>query len=156
MFTLLLGLLGIAGLIIRGCVSLSKDKPRASLARAITVSVWLAYDIILFATDVPNILATKCTCVLFFVGILSLRLDLGWIASVLLVVLSYCLQDLAHIIYGEETLQANSWCYRYPVRGYDFYVLRARRIPTSVNFGLGLIHNPSGMYATARSTPSLG
>ena len=109
MFTLLLGLLGIAGLIIRGCVSLSKDKPRASLARAITVSVWLAYDIILFATDVPNILATKCTCILFFVAILSLRLDLGWIASVLLVVLSYCLQDLAHIIYGEETLQANSW-----------------------------------------------
>ena len=29
-FTLLLGLLGTAGLIIRGCVSLSKDKPRAS------------------------------------------------------------------------------------------------------------------------------
>ena len=38
-FTLLLGLLGTAGLIIRGCVSLSKDKPRASFARAAAASV---------------------------------------------------------------------------------------------------------------------
>ena len=108
-FTLLLGLLGTAGLIIRGCVSLSKDKPRASFARAAAASVWLAYAVALFATDVPNVLAARCACVLFVVAILSLRLDLGWAASVLLVVLGYGLQDLAHIIYGEETLQANSW-----------------------------------------------
>ena len=48
-FTLLLGLLGTAGLIIRGCVSLSKDKPRASFARAAAASVWLAYAVALFA-----------------------------------------------------------------------------------------------------------
>jgi len=108
-FTLLLGLLGTAGLIIRGCVSLSKDKQRANVARAAAASVWLAYAVALFATDVPNVLAAKCACVLFVVAILSLRLDLGWAASVVLVVLGYGLQDLAHIIYGEETLQANSW-----------------------------------------------
>ena len=32
----------------------------------------------LFATDVPNVLAAKCACVLFVVAIVSLRLDLGW------------------------------------------------------------------------------
>ena len=82
---------GTAGLIIRGCVSLSKDKPRASFARAARER--LARLRALFATDVPNVLAAKCACVLFVVSILSPRLDPGWAASVVLVVLGYGLQD---------------------------------------------------------------
>jgi len=108
-FTLLVGLLGAAGLLIRGCVALSKDKPRASFARAAAAGVWLGYALALLLTDVPTLLAAKCACVLFFFAVLASRLDLGWVMALVFVVLGYGLQDLAHVIYGEETLQANSW-----------------------------------------------
>ena len=121
------------------------------------MAIWLAYAVALFATDVPNLLAAKCACVLFVVSIMSLRLDLGWAASVLLVVLGYGLQDLAHIIYGEETLQANSWGAA-DVQATDMISMFLEHVimHTPVNFGLGVVHDPSGLHAPTRSTPKRG
>ena len=118
LLTTCLGLLGVAGLVTRACVAASRFSrggagavcdERHSGARGAAFGLWVVYGLLLLVSDVPLGLAAVSAGAVLSVGVVSCKLDVGWVAAFALVGLGYGLQDVAHWYYGEETYQANSW-----------------------------------------------
>lgn len=110
--TILIGYMGAGGIATRLCIMLagpSASGERASGARAVVFGLWIVYAVALLASDVPTGLAARSAAILASVAVVSARLDLSLSGALACIAVGYFLQDAAHLYYGEETYQENSW-----------------------------------------------